>query len=291
MLILLYNRMFRQPPGLDESAIPPGIEFTEDRRRLKQADVVIFHLPSLRRLVMPPKPAGQRWVAWYMECEQHYRRLRSARFMRQFDLRLSHRQDADIMVSYMPPEIREQRPGPLPAVDHQHLMCSFISGRADRSGRLDYLKALSRHIEVHQYGRRGNRVLPDDQGRATKMRTLANYRFNFAFENAIAPDYVTEKFYEPLLAGSVPVYLGAPNIAEFAPVVDCYINAADFSGPKELADYLLRLSHDEAAYARYLNWRERPFTEPFQKLCSKISHPGLVKLCQLVAARAGTSDR
>ncbi len=284
MLVLLYNRMFRQPPRFHLSRLPPDIEFTEDRRRLKQADVVIFHLPSLRRLLMPPKPAGQRWVAWYMECEQHYWRMRSRRFMCQFDLKLSYRQDADIMVSYIPPEIREQRPGPLPAVNHQHLMCSFISGRVDRSGRLGYLKALSRHIEVHQYGKRGNRFLADDRGRETKMRTLSRYRFNFAFENAIATDYVTEKFYEPLLAGSVPVYLGAPNIAEFAPVEGCYINAADFAGPKELAEYLLQLSRDEAAYARYLNWRERPYTEPFKALCAKISYPGLAKLCELMSA-------
>lgn len=37
-----------------------------------------------------------------------------------------------------------------------------------------------------------------------------------AFENVIAMDYVTEKFYDPLIAGSVLVYLGAPNIADFA---------------------------------------------------------------------------
>jgi hypothetical protein len=174
----------------------------------------------------------------------------------------------------------------LPAVDHQHLACSFISGRVDRSGRRDYLRALARHIEVHQYGKRGNRTLPNDQGRETKMRTLAQYRFNFAFENAIARDYVTEKFYDPLLAGSVPVYLGAPNIAEFAPVEDCFIDATRFSGPGELAAYLLHVSQDEALYNRYLNWRERPFTEPFKALCAKISYPGLAKLCELMSARS-----
>lgn len=261
------------------------MEFTEDRHRLKDANAVVFHLPTLHRLFMPHKPTGQVWVAWYMECEQHYRRMRDARFMQQFELKMSYRQDADIMVPYLPLELRNFCPGPLPAVEHQHLACSFISGRVDRSGRGDYVKALARHMDVHQYGKRGNRTIPDDQGRASKLKMLSRYRFTLAFENAIAPDYVTEKFYDPLLAGSVPVYLGAPNIAEFAPVDGCYINAAEFAGPAELAEYLLQLSRDEPAYARYLNWRQRPFTGQFRTLCRKIKRSGLEQLCDLVSAR------
>ena len=285
MLILIYNRMFGQPPRFDQFKVPAHIEFTEDRRRLKEASTVVFHLPTLRRLFLPHKPAGQIWVAWYMECEQHYRRMRNARFMQQFELKMCYRQDADIMVSYIPKQLQELRPGPLPPVDHQHLVCSFISGRSDRSGRGDYIKALARHMEVHQYGKRGNRTIPDDQGRASKLNVLSKYRFTLAFENAIAPDYVTEKFYDPLLAGSVPVYLGAPNIREFAPVDGCYINAAEFSGPGELAGYLLQLSRDESLYARYLNWRQRPFNPQFRKLCGNLKGPGLEQLCDLVSAR------
>ncbi len=285
MLILVYNRMFRQRLQPELFKLLDKVELTEDRRRLKEADVVVFHLPTLRRLFMPAKPAGQAWVAWYMECEQHYRRMRDTRFMQQFDFKLCYRQDADVMASYIPRQFRELKPEPLPTVQHQHLMCSIISGRVDRSGRGAYLKELARHIEIHQYGRRGNRSIPNDRGRTSKVELLSRYRFSFAFENAIAPDYVTEKFYDPLLAGSVPVYLGAPNIAEFAPAEGCYIHAADFSGPPDLAAYLTQLNQDEAAYAHFLNWRDRPFSESFKKLCQKASPSGLEQLIKLVSAR------
>lgn len=285
MLILVYNRMFNQRLRPELFKLSENVELTEDRRRLKEADAVVFHLPTLRRLFMPAKPAGQAWVAWYMECEQHYRRMRDERFMSQFELKLCYRQDADLMVSYIPHSLQIGHPPPLPQVQHQHLMCSFISGRVDRSGRGTYLKELARHVEIHQYGKRGNRTIPNDRGRTSKFELLSRYRFSFAFENAIAPDYVTEKFYDPLLAGSVPVYLGAPNIAEFAPVEDCYIHAADFSGPSELAAYLTQLNQDEAAYARLLNWRDRPINESFKKLCRKMNQPGLEQLIRQVSGR------
>ena len=38
-----------------------------------------------------------------------------------------------------------------------------------------------------------------------------------AFENSETDDYITEKFFGTLVSGSVPVYIGAPNVKFFAP--------------------------------------------------------------------------
>ena len=51
--------------------------------------------------------------------------------------------------------------------------------------------------------------------------------FTAAFEDSMAVDYVTEKVYDALHAGSVPLYLGAPNILEFVPP-NSVINVLDF---------------------------------------------------------------
>ena len=60
---------------------------------------------------------------------------------------------------------------------------------------------------------------------------------------------MTEKFFDPLIVGSVPVYLGAPNVAELAPGEHCYIDAAEFPGSLGgLAEYLLALDADPAWY-------------------------------------------
>lgn len=68
---------------------------------------------------------------------------------------------------------------------------------------------------------------------------MRGYKFVFAFENAREIDYVTENFYIPLIAGSVPVYLGAQNVAEFAPDRRSFVDASEFKTPEELARYLM----------------------------------------------------
>jgi hypothetical protein len=272
--------MFCLDPGIDRLQLPDGATITEDRGRIRHADAVIFHIPSLDWFFYRRKAANQIWVAWSQECEQHYSRLSNPRFMKQFDLTMTYHPDADVMHSYIPEElINRSMPAPAPG-GHEHLSCSFISGWADRSGRMEYLKRLAERMDVHQYGRCGDRAIVNDQGRPSKLSTCSRYKFSLAFENAIAPDYVTEKLYEPLVAGSVPVYLGAPNVARLAPREDCFINAADFSGPDELAGYLLELDRDELAYARYLNWREQPYAAEFSALCERNRTHPLVRLCK-----------
>ena len=55
--------------------------------------------------------------------------------------------------------------------------------------------------EFDRGGRWGDRF-------AEKAAVLGDYGFNFAFENSKFPGYVSEKVYEALAAGTVPVYIG-----------------------------------------------------------------------------------
>jgi len=56
-----------------------------------------------------------------------------------------------------------------------------------------------------------------------------NYKFYLAFENAIGPDYMTEKFYNTLLFSTVPiVYGGADYVANGAPP-NSYIDVRNFT--------------------------------------------------------------
>ncbi len=72
------------------------------------------------------------------------------------------------------------------------------------------------------------------------------------------------EIFDPLMMGTVPVYLGAPNIEQFAPGDNAYIHIRDFSGPGELAGYLNYLDSNDAAYRQLLEWRQKPLRQSFQ---------------------------
>jgi hypothetical protein len=280
-LILFYNTMWGYPSDIPSRAgLPAEVEVTTDLRRFQEARTVVFHIPSLRSIDRLRKPDGQIWVAWWMESEDHFPRLADPTFMSRFDLTMSHRLDADVVTPYF--ELQEDELRATPGPKHA-LAAMFVSGTAETSGRTAYAAELMRYLEVHSYGRLlRNRRLSDDRGRQTKLETIAGYKFTLAFENAVAGDYVTEKLYDPLLAGSVPVYLGAPNVGRLVPAPDCYIDVTDFGGPRELAEHLLALDRDTAAYSRHLAWKERPFETGFQGLLEEQRRKPLVRLWERV---------
>jgi hypothetical protein len=281
--ILFFNSKWGQPLDVPAKDLPAGCEITTDRRRMREAAAVVFHIPSLPSLNRIRKFPGQLWVVWSQECEAYYRRLRDPNFLRQFDLTMTYHRQADIPFPYYGPGFLHSLKTPPKPKTKDKLAALFVSGFVGRSGRFKYATELMRYLDVHSYGKRlRNRRLEQDRGRATKLETIADYKFTLAFENAIAEDYVTEKFFDPLSVGSVPVYLGAPNVDEFAPADRCFINTSDFHSPKALAEYLLLLNEDDAAYEQYLAWRHRPLRPSFLNLLDeRRTHP-FVRLCQKV---------
>ena len=129
------------------------------------------------------------------------------------------------------------------------------------------MKELSRLVKIDSYGHfMRNKWLLLDRGETTKLRILQKYVFTLALENSIAHDYVTEKFYQPLMTGTIPIYLGAPNIDEFAPGENCFINATDFAGPEELASFL-----DDIEPTAYHDWRRHDLRIPFMQKVDRLA--------------------
>ena len=85
-----------------------------------------------------------------------------------------------------------------------------------------------------------------------KFDVLSNYKFAIAFENAMSINgYVTgDKIFDPLEAGCIPIYWGAPNISKYVPE-NCFINWEDFGNWKDVYEYLINLS--EKKHIDYLD--------------------------------------
>jgi alpha-1,3-fucosyltransferase 10 len=261
-------------------------ELTTDRGRLAEADAVVFHVPTLdRRGGLPARRPGQRWVAWSMESAVNYPALADPRFLRQFDLTMTYEQTATVWCPYLEPGMAEpllRAPGPK---TEPSPVTYFRSSPVDRSGRGRYAFELMRRVKVDSYGAvlRNRALTEGDRGRDTRLATFARYKFTLALENSIAPDYVTEKFFEPLMAGSVPVYLGAPNADDFAPGDRCFVDASHFDGPAALAAHLNRLDRDAGAYAEYHVWRRRGLRPRFRAFLDSLRESAFCRLCRALS--------
>lgn len=77
-------------------------------------------------------------------------------------------------------------------------------------------------------------------------------------ENSVLQDYVTEKVYDGLIAGCVPVYLGAPNVHEFIPEDNAIVDYQKLGSPQSLKAELERLADDEESYTAKLAWKTKP---------------------------------
>jgi alpha-1,3-fucosyltransferase 10 len=281
-LILLYNEFF---PGCgDPIKVDCGgaCEFTSDQTRLAQATAVLFHIPTLRGIPLPPKYPGQSWVAWSLESVVNYPELGDPIFMRQFEITMTYRRDATVWWPYFGPDTAAALLKPPRPKTESSPVVYFRSSSVDRCGRTAYAAALMRRVKVDSYGGvLHNHDLPEpDRGWETLLAVTARYKFALVLENSIAEDYVSEKFFYALMSGSVPVYRGAPNIAAFAPGGRCFINAADFAGPAELAAYLNWLNEHDEAYQEYLAWKDKGLSPSVQTLVEAVREPALYRLCE-----------
>ena len=60
---------------------------------------------------------------------------------------------------------------------------------------------------------------------------------NLCFENAELKGWLTEKLFECLRTGTIPIYWGATDIEELVPT-DCFIDMRRFADYSELLAYL-----------------------------------------------------
>lgn len=185
------------------------------------------------------------------------------------------------------------------------------------SGREAWVAEFMRHVPVDSVGRCLNNRDGDagapaavpphllmrdgnanfNEALAAKHALAGAYKFVLAVENTVAVDYVSEEFYDPLEAGAVPIYLGAPNIDDYAPGRGAFIDARGRT-PADVAAEVRAADTDDALYARYHAWRADPAaarrSSPLARLqaSSRGLEHHLCALCERVeAARGGGALR
>jgi Glycosyltransferase family 10 (fucosyltransferase) C-term len=108
--------------------------------------------------------------------------------------------------------------------EREGLICSVTSGFKGIPGydlRRRFIIQVSERIpELHLYGRfsKESAALPPYVGPARlKWETLRNYKYNLVIENSGDEYYISEKIFDALICGCMPIYSGSEKIFDIIP--------------------------------------------------------------------------
>jgi hypothetical protein len=144
---------------------------------------------------------------------------------------------------------------------HQKKFCTMIAARKKSSHPLSLYKAREHIIHFfehyHQedfdlYGHGWNiQEFSSYKGPViSKIDTLKNYKFCICYENMRdTQGYITEKIFDVLIAGCVPIYYGAKNICSYVDPA-CFIWREDFESDKQLYAFLASITASQ--YKKYI---------------------------------------
>lgn len=178
--------------------------------------------------------------------------------IKMFKYSMTYRLDSDFPVSYVPSNIIDK-------ITDKHINLNnkrddvyvswVVSNSVAENKRHYYVKELQKYIKVDIYGNYlpyRNKKWPKDK---TIYDIISTYKFYLSFENSNCDYYITEKLWNPLLTGTVPIVDGPTNYTLFSPSKHSLIKIDDYNNPKQLAEYLIYLSNNVTAYLEYFTYR------------------------------------
>lgn len=239
-----------------------GCRLTDDRRAYGEADAVIFHhrdIVGAAALPREPRPGAQKWI--WMNYESPTNTPGLAYFEGIFNLTLTYRIDSDIFLPYgllipssagsssQNPDQNLRTPSPSDLL-RPRLLAWVISNWNTSHRRVAFFKQLQRYLHVDVYGHVGRPFA------GSVVELIREYQFYLALENSQHTDYITEKLWNPIEAGAIPVVLGPTreNYERFLPP-EAFIHVDDFASARELAQYLLMLRRKPKLLLFHLRWR------------------------------------
>ncbi|CAO2188570.1 unnamed protein product [Urochloa humidicola] len=171
---------------------------------------------------------------------------------------------------------------PVPPKTEEALAAAFISNCGARNFRLQALEMLENlDVKIDSYGScHRNR-----DGKVDKVETLKRYKFSLAFENSNEEDYVTEKYFQSLVAGSIPVVVGAPNIQEFSPGEGAILHIKELDDVASVAKTMKNIASNPDAFNQSLRWKYDGPSDSFKALIDMAAVHSSCRLCIHIATK------
>jgi hypothetical protein len=220
-----------------------------------------------------------------LESSAHLPHTRTPAFLLRFDIVATYHRSlppslslqqppVHLWLTYAPPSPSHLLHPPLHSILKRRAALWVVSNCAP--ARLNLVQQLQRFIPIDVFGKCSGRPLPAHQRDAVygsnKTALMQEYWLSIAFENAIDVDYVTEKLFQPLIAGSIPVYFGAPNAREYLPDTSAAVLGDAFATVDEMGMYLRDLLSNNDALEQRVAWKNRSSVNWPKTLIQAVSH-------------------
>ncbi|XP_032088203.1 alpha-(1,3)-fucosyltransferase 11 isoform X1 [Thamnophis elegans] len=257
---------------------PRGSCLATKQRRVRahrRTRSLLFYGTDFRAYEAPlPRLPHQTWALFHEESPMNNYLLSHGAGIRLFNHTATFRRQSDFPLSLQwLPDLTYLRHPPLRGLPEKDRLrrdglapLLYLQSHCDVPADRDrYVRELMKYIQVDSYGRcLNNQKLPNmrlmDTSTATTedsefMNFISKYKFHLAMENAICPDYMTEKLWRPMHVGAIPVYRGSPSVRDWMPADHSIILIDDFGSPKELAEYIDYLDRNSDEYLKYLKYK------------------------------------
>lgn len=264
----------------DQKCPVQNCHVTDDRRRVNDADIVMFHhSPSRPWAARPP---NQIWLLFMLESPYHTPGLTGVNDV--FNWTATYRHDSVIVAPYERFTLFNESVRTLPlkknyAAGKTKKIAWFVSNCGARNGRRQYVEELAKYIQVDIYGACGPLRCPRHKANDCFTMLTKDYKFYLSFENSNCRDYITEKFFvNGLMNDVLPIVMGAaPEDYKRAAPYHSFIHVDEFETPKDLAEYLYKVDKNDTLYNEYFRWKgtgENINTFFWCRICSMIHEVG-----------------
>lgn len=244
--------------------------WSTDKSEFSTADSVIFHMynndETHKDFLINQIPArtnpDQKWVLMAREPPAFFYPEQLKLLDNTFNLTITYQQDSDVRIPYgkywlLPGKALMRRTKK--KLDYmkgkKKLIAWMASNCKTSSRREEYVRQLQKYIPIDIYGKCGNFSTGIESANGFRKVIARRYLFYIAFENSDCDDYISEKFWNSLHIGIIPIVRGLrSNYKKFAPP-NSYIQVESFVSPEQLAAHLKEISQNSTLFHQYHQWR------------------------------------
>lgn len=135
-------------------------------------------------------------------------------------------------------------------IDENKDFCSFVVSNCFADDiRVKMFEALNKYRKVSSGGRYKNNV---GGPVSDKLQFQGQHKFAIAFENTVYDGYATEKLIDAFAAGTIPIYMGDPNIhLDFNE--ESFVNGHRFNSIEDIVARVKEIDENDDLYIRMLN--------------------------------------